>query len=79
MAILITGGITIMIRRPKLGRPKAVKKIMFHLRLTETQRDDLRRCAIVNNETMTDFIVRQIKNEKQRHVRAGDWPEEVDR
>lgn len=68
-----------MIRRPKLGRPKATRKIVFNLRLTETERDDLRRCAIANDETMTGFIVRMIKNEKQRHVRAGDWPEGVDR
>lgn len=68
-----------MIRRPKLGRPKLVKKIMFNLRLTETERDDLRRCAIAHNMTMTGFIVRAIKNEKQRLVKHGEWPEEVDR
>lgn len=68
-----------MIRRPKLGRPKAIRKIMFNLRLTEMERDDLRRCAIANNETMTHFLTRAIKNEKQRLVRHGAWPEEVDR
>lgn len=68
-----------MIRRPKLGRPKVTKKILFNLRLTETQRDDLRRCAIANNSTMTDFLVRAIRNEKQKLVKRGEWPEEVDR
>jgi len=68
-----------MIRRPKLGRPKVAKKILFNLRLTETQRDDLRRCAIANNSTMTDFLVRAIRNEKQKLVKRGEWPEEVDR
>lgn len=68
-----------MIRRPKLGRPKVAKKILFNLRLTETQRDDLRRCAIANNSTMTDFLVKAIRNEKQKLVKRGEWPEEVDR
>lgn len=68
-----------MIRRPKLGRPKVTKKILFNLRLTETQRDDLRRCAIANNSTMTDFLVRAIRNEKQKLVKRGEWPEECDR
>jgi uncharacterized protein (DUF1778 family) len=68
-----------MIRRPKLGRPKVAKKILFNLRLTETQRDDLRRCAIANDETMTAFLVRMVKNEKQRLVRADKWPEAIDR
>jgi len=68
-----------MIRRPKLGRPKVAKKILFNLRLTETQRDDLRRCAIANNSTMTDFLVRAIRNEKQKLVKRGEWPDEIDR
>jgi hypothetical protein len=68
-----------VLRRPKLGRPKMAKKILFNLRLTETQRDDLRRCAIANDETMTAFLTRMIKNEKQRLVRADRWPEEVNR
>jgi uncharacterized protein (DUF1778 family) len=68
-----------MIRRPKLGRPKLAKKVLFNLRLTETQRDDLRRCAIAHNVTMTDFILRAIKNEKARLSNRGEWPEEVDR
>ena len=68
-----------VLRRPKLGRPKMAKKILFNLRLTETQRDDLRRCAIANDETMTAFLVRMVKNEKQRLVRADKWPEEVNR
>ena len=63
----------------KLGRPKVQRTELLNFRVTPQERDDLRRCAIAENLTMVDFLRKCIANCKQRHKRAGDWPEGIDR
>lgn len=63
----------------RLGRPKAHKKVLLNFRMSELERDDLRRCAIAEGLTMADFLRDCIRKCKRRHKEKGDWPEETDR
>jgi hypothetical protein len=52
---------------------------LVNMKLSERERDDLRRIAIAHNITMSDFIRHCIEKEKKR-LKANDlWPEQVDR
>jgi uncharacterized protein (DUF1778 family) len=63
----------------RLGRPTAKCTEIINFKVTEQEKKDLRKCAIAEGLTMTDFLRRCIANCKQRHKRAGDWPEESER
>ena len=77
--MLVLEVIYTMTKRPKLGRPKAERCVLVNMKLTERERDDLRRIAIAHNSTMSDFIRHCIEKEKKR-LKANDlWPEQVDR
>lgn len=77
--MLVLEVIYTMTKRPKLGRPKAERGVLVNMKLSERERDDLRRIAIAHNITMSDFIRHCIEKEKKR-LKANDlWPEQVDR
>jgi hypothetical protein len=68
-----------MTKRPKLGRPKAERSVLINMKMSERERDDLRKIAIAHNITMSEFIRHCIEKEKKRLKTHDLWPEEVDR
>lgn len=65
--------------RQKLGRPKRKKSVLMNMRMTEEERNDLRRLAIANNCTMIDWIRDKMAKEKRKRKADGTWPEETER
>ena len=68
-----------MEKRKKLGRPKKRPTVIVNVKMTELERDDLRRIAIANNCTMSDFLRHCVEREKRRLKANKKWTQETDR
>lgn len=65
--------------RERFARPKAGAKVVVSFRLEESAYDDLRRCALTANSTMTDWLKNQIEEYKQQSITEGVWNEALNR
>lgn len=63
----------------RLGRPKAKKTVGIGIRLTEAEADDLRRIAIAEDITMSDFVRQSISRRKKTLKDKGLWTMETER
>ena len=63
----------------RLGRPKAGKFSHITFRLTESEYTNLRKIAIADNISMTDFFRKAIARRKKTLQEAGKWPETAER
>lgn len=63
----------------RLGRPKAGKTVNLGIRLTEADAANLRRIAVTENITMSDFVRQSIHRRMKRLKEMGIWREETER
>lgn len=63
----------------RLGRPKVGKTVNIGIRLTETEAANLRRIAVAENITMTDFVRQSIQRRMKRLKEMGQWGDETER
>lgn len=64
--------------RKRFARPKK-DKVVVSFRLGENEYNDLRRCAVSANLTMTDWLKWQIEEFKQAAIKRGEWDESINR
>lgn len=63
----------------RLGRPKAKKTVTVGIRLTEVEAANLRRIAVAEDITMSDFVRQSINRRMKRLKELGQWTMETER
>lgn len=63
----------------RLGRPKAKKTVTVGIRLTEVEAANLRRIAIAEDITMSEFVRQSINRRMKRLKELGQWTMETER